>query len=232
MSSDVESSEQGETIGSRLRKRRVANSERTHTSEEPSPSSKRVRRSRTPAAREVAEYASKSPSASRARRTRLSEVIRVQQESDKAVADGVKHSGYAAAASGTSPKPRSPPDKSREVEGQARRPLDTLPLIEQFREILTRFPTQQLGPDSETSLLQDIIKHGEKVDQYERWGKNVETDGLPTMGAELELKIKALPVLANITAQLLHIFATYTYLNLVTIVAEPDSDAGKVTAQT
>ena len=107
-------------------------------------------------------------------------------------------------------------------------PLTTLPPIEQFKRILSGPSTVQLDPDKMDSVLREIIEHCEKIDRYQRLGKNVDTDGLPTMGADPALKARALPVLARITTQILHIFATYEYLDLVTIVAEPESEAGKV----
>ena len=115
--------------------------------------------------------------------------------------------------------------KSKDSE---RTPLTALSPIGQFKRILSNPSTVQLDVDEMDSVLQEIIEHCERVDRYQKLGKNVDTDGLPTMGAEPALKAKALPVLAKITTQILHIFATYEYLDLVTIVAEPESEAGKV----
>ena len=107
-------------------------------------------------------------------------------------------------------------------------PLTALPPIGQFKRVLSNPSTVQLDADKMDSVLREIIEHCERIDGYQKLGKNVDTDGLPTMGAEPGLKARALPVLAKITTQILHIFATYEYLDLVTIVAEPESEAGKV----
>lgn len=107
-------------------------------------------------------------------------------------------------------------------------PLEKLSLIEQFQQLLPRLSAEQLENDQQASVLQEIIKHCDQVEDYEKWGKNMNTNGLPTMGADPGLKSRALPILANLTTQVLHIFATYSYLDLVTVVAEPESEAGKV----
>ena len=107
-------------------------------------------------------------------------------------------------------------------------PLDSLPLIERFKLLLPRATTVPFDAEDQASVLQAIVEHCEKVDRYEKWGKNIHTDGLPTMGGEPGLQSRALPILANLTTQLLHIFATYSYLDLVMVVAEPDSETGEV----
>ena len=106
--------------------------------------------------------------------------------------------------------------------------IESLPLVVQFKELLPLGKTLNIDVDEQTSVLQEIVEHCEKLERYEKLGKNAEINGLPTMGADGGLQAKALLVLGNLTTQLLHIFATYTYLDLVTVVAEPDSDAGKV----
>ena len=105
--------------------------------------------------------------------------------------------------------------------------LESLSLLDQFKYILHRNPDWKLKEEDEANILGEVITHCEKVDKYEKWGKDIDTEGLQTIGADAGLKSRALPVLSNLTTQLLHIFATYAYNDLVTVVAEPDSEAGK-----
>ena len=125
-------------------------------------------------------------------------------------------------------QPSSAPQGQAGSGDSALTPLEELPLKTQFKRLLPHASVAQLKEDEVDAILDEIVKHCEKVDRYQKWGKNIDTDGLPTMGADPGLKNRALPVLANLTTQILHIFATYSYLDLVTVVAEPESEAGKV----
>ena len=106
--------------------------------------------------------------------------------------------------------------------------LQSLSLEDQFKHVLAQNPAIRLGEEQETAIISKIRKYCEQVDQYARWGKNVDTEGMETMGADPDLKKDALPILANLTMQALHVFASYGVQELTVIMTETASKPAHV----
>jgi hypothetical protein len=235
---DAEASDPGETIGSRLRKRRFAATERSSPMEDKPAEHKRARRTPTPVAMTHAETSTKtSPTTSRKRRSRVSgDIIKDTKppELDAKPAPETTPSPPSRASTHTptqtqTPTVPQPPENTVPESILSRHPaIGSLSLLEQFKLVLPQNPTLRLSSEEEDAIINKILKYSEQADQYERWGKTVETDGLPTMGADSQLKKDALPILSNLTTQILHVFAMYNIGDLMVVVAEPDSEAGKV----
>lgn len=215
---DDDGSDNGGTIGARLRRKRRVTA--ASPLEEKSPNSKRPRNTVTPPSKRASPAASRSSPTARKQRTQasstklqvvkggdgdaeISESDTISQHSDTAMtgADGPKR-------------------------------LRDLSLREQFMQILPKNPTSKLSGKEAEATVQKIIDYCEKVEGLKKlgqdYGNGIDTDGLPTMGADTALKAEALPVLDNLSVQILHMFATTSVTDLNWIISHPDSDPGVV----
>ena len=110
--------------------------------------------------------------------------------------------------------------------------LSDLPLFAQYKQML---PTAIMADGDESlrdEVTQKVIDHLEKLaglkQLSQNYGKGMDTDGLPTMGADTTLQTQALAILGNLTKQILHAFATNGIHDMIRILAEPESKAGSV----
>ena len=77
-----------------------------------------------------------------------------------------------------------------------------------------------------------LVAYWKKAKELKQLGKDyvkgLEVEGLPTMGADSSLKAEALPILKHLTIRMLHVFATSSIRDLVTMIADKKSEAGRV----
>ena len=227
-------SDDGGTIGSRLRrKRRITTS---FHGEDSTPSRKRARRTLSPSSKNVTPTASQSVSARGKRKSRLSsnkaksspEAPTSPRPDDRVVSE--------ATANGSSLAQENPISQKidEETSGSNEQPiqLDNLSLLGQYKRMLPSSILLESDESYRDDIIGKIIDHLEKLADLEQlsqeYGKGMDTEGLPTMGAGSTLKAQAVPILDNLTKQILHAFATNGIHDLVRILADPESKAGEV----
>ena len=110
--------------------------------------------------------------------------------------------------------------------------LSNLPLFDQYQSILPANLSAEHTEANRNEIIEKIIGYLDKLAGLKQlnkdYGKGMDTEGLPTMGADSVLKAQALPILNNLTKQLLHAFATNAIHDLIAILSEPKSKAGEV----
>lgn len=99
-------------------------------------------------------------------------------------------------------------------------------------EVLPHNPAFQINEPQMEDTVNKIIEYGANMDNIrelsQQHGGGMDTDGLPLMGAESQLKSDALTILENLAMQILHVFATSNVTELFLIVAHPEDEAGAV----
>lgn len=97
------------------------------------------------------------------------------------------------------------------------------------RDHIEKILPRSLAPKD---LVDKLVAYSQKVEKLKQlgkdYGKGLEVDGVPTLGADSSLKAETLPVLKHLTVRLLHVFATSSIHDLVATIADTKSEAGSV----
>ena len=223
-------SDDGETIGSRLRRKRrvTANS----PLEEKSPSSKRPRNTVTPPSKRASPTASRTSPTSKKTKPRLSST-KVPAAAEPALPNH-SYSDSDTISQHTEPQQEHSNDATKlQSSSKQRDILEKMSLHEQFLHVLPKFPASKLKMNEADEVIKRIIDHCDKVKGLKKldqdYGKGgLDTEGLPTMGANTALKAAGLAVLENLSVQLLYMFAVMNIPDLTWIIRHPESEPGAV----
>ena len=97
-----------------------------------------------------------------------------------------------------------------------------LNLSDQFEKLLAQSPTHDLEPHQQQSVVSQIVQWWEGNQEYSNG------TGPIVSPASMELRNAAIPILHNMSAQVLDIFAVYNMWDIKRAVANPHSQEGQV----
>ena len=204
-----------ESIGNRLRKRRITDDVEA-SAEEKSVSPKRQKKSSPKSQR-------KSPLVERTSRRspRHSDAVNPKIDGDYHQPSPVRS---ISPRDTVSPSPNAQADH---VASANHDPASSAPDLVMMAMPLLR---SALGSQIDVeSVVQRILEHAQKVDDLKRLGKSyangADTESLPTMGAQAALKADAIRVLNILAVQVLHLLASQPVADLTLITAGAESSA-------